>query len=41
MIDTLPKNSYKVYTKSNNEGLYESSKWNGIVDSNNSTITTE
>ena len=32
--------SYKVYTLSNKQAQYESDKWNGIVDSNNSTIST-
>lgn len=34
-------NSYKVYTLSNKQAQYESDKWNGIVDNNNSTISTE
>lgn len=33
--------SYKVYTLSNKQAQYESDKWNGIVDNNNSTISTQ
>ena len=33
--------SYKVYTLSNKQAQYESDKWNGIVDNNNSTISTD
>lgn len=37
----MPIDSYKVYTLSNKQAQYESDKWNGIVDNNNSTISTE
>lgn len=36
----MPIDSYKVYTLSNKQAQYESDKWNGIVDNNNSTIST-
>lgn len=36
----MPIDSYKVYTLSNKQAKYESDKWNGIVDNNNSTIST-
>ena len=31
---------FDIYTLSNNKAQYEPSKWNGIVDNNNSTIST-
>ena len=37
----MPIESYKVYTLSNKQAQYESDKWNGIVDNNNSTISTQ
>ena len=39
-IDLLGRYQFDIYTLSNNKAQYEPSKWNGIVDNNNSTIST-